>query len=732
MNVSLVIRGDGKGGRRAAQEAQAGLRDMGKTAKTAGDQVKTAASGQAEAIKRSGVKASIAIANLKKAGTEAGAAIKQGLGEAVREERRVGDEAERLGDRVKRSLRRIADNGGMFRILGRTATSEIARIKGALGSLQGRLASLGLGLAIGREIGASAQLDRQLLRTRQTAGMTRVQQDELRAKLWKMARDNGNPLDSLTGGFDKLVASGLSYDASKATIGAIDIGTTITGADSEVLASGLLAGASAYQFDLAKPGQALDMLEKMIVAGRAGNAELENLADIFARVGPNAQRGGIGFVQSLAMVETLSLLERQPERLATLADSTTRLFTNRNYMVEAAKSTGVRFFNKDGSRRDMLDVLGDMKGKYDRLSTDKQRMNFVSRAFGKADLDTQKGVQFLLSGNNLDTFRNTQTEIGNAKGVVANDLVENRQSTTAVAGRMRNTLREAMDRMSQPINKAMADAGSYLLDDLNLTGGQMVGLAAGTAVAGNYAGRLGKFGLSKLGNLVGGGMDTVKNIAVGKALQDSTGVMPVYVTNWAGAPQGGGAALPETAGKAARTGGFLAGLRAIGLRLSGPAALAALPLARYWGTLDKGMQDETLQADVASAQRRPASRVVGMAGRRDADWLTQHGFTQAQYQEALLSVPRGTDNPVQAARDALLRRSAPTLPTGTVTSSNGVATAPPEVLAQQMQQAAQVLETARRGLEMLLGRPLQVDVRTDVPWLHGELSRSVEREGRRG
>ena len=119
MNVSLVIRGDGKGGRRAAQEAQAGLRDMGKTAKTAGDQVKTAASGQAEAIKRSGVKASVAIANLKKAGTEAGAAIKQGLGEATREERRVGDEAERLGDRVKRSLRRVADNGGVFRILGR-------------------------------------------------------------------------------------------------------------------------------------------------------------------------------------------------------------------------------------------------------------------------------------------------------------------------------------------------------------------------------------------------------------------------------------------------------------------------------------------------------------------------------------------------------------------------------------------------------------------------------------
>lgn len=730
MKVNLVIRGDGKGGRRAAQEVQAGLRDMGKTAQTTGDRIKRSAGEQAKSIRSSITQSAASMQALKKAGTAAGDAIKRGMAEGVREQRRVGDEADRLGERLKRALRRVGDQGGLFRIMGRTAVSEINRIKSALGSMQGKLAGLGVGFAVGREVGASAQLDRTLLRTRQTAGMTRAQQDELRQEFWTMGRKNGNPLESLSGGFDKLVASGLSYAASKEAIGAIDVGTTITGADSSVLAQGLLTGANAYGFDLAQAGQALTMLEKMIVAGRAGNAELENLADIFARVGPAAQRGGMGFDQSLAMVETLSKLEAAPERLATLAESTTRLFTNRNYMVEAAKSTGVRFFDKDGSRRDMLDVLSEMKSKYDRLSTDKQRMDFVSKAFGKADQDTQKGVQFLLSGNNLGSFRDIQTQIGNASGVVASDLQENRDSPTAVAGRVRNNLRATVDRMSQPINKALAEAGEFLLDDLNLSGGQMIGLAAGTTIAGHYAGRAGGAALGQLGNMVGGGMDTVKNIAVGKTLQDATGVMPVYVTNWAGAPAAG-AVMPATgtAGKTAAGGGVLAAARAWGLRLAAPTALAAYPLSRYVGTLDSGMADPTLQADIAGTLRRSRGNgVLASANARNQQTMQRLGVTPEQYQQALASVPSGASLPQREAamREAIARikTSAPAL--------SGESVQLHQQAAAQNQAAAQMLDNASRKLDQALSKPIQVQVTADVPWLTADIGQRVERDARRG
>lgn len=59
----------------------------------------------------------------------------------------------------------------------------------------------------------------------------------------------------------------------------------------------------------------------MTQAGFAGNAELEDLASIFGRVGNSAKNAGMDFTQTLAFIERLSLVERQPERLATLVDS---------------------------------------------------------------------------------------------------------------------------------------------------------------------------------------------------------------------------------------------------------------------------------------------------------------------------------------------------------------------------------------------------------------------------
>ncbi|MCP2839689.1 phage tail tape measure protein, partial [Salmonella enterica] len=83
-----------------------------------------------------------------------------------------------------------------------------------------------------------------------------------------------------------------------------------------------------------------------------------------------------------------SRIERQPERLATLADSTMRLFTNTRYLRQAQKTTGIRFFDEQGQRRDPIKVLEEIKHRYDTLKTDAARQKFLFQAFGEADLDT--------------------------------------------------------------------------------------------------------------------------------------------------------------------------------------------------------------------------------------------------------------------------------------------------------------------------------------------------------
>ena len=96
---------------------------------------------------------------------------------------------------------------------------------------------------------------------------------------------------------------------------------------------------------------------------------------------------------------------------------------------------------------------------------------------------------------------------------------------------MKATLAEAIDRMATPLNKGFADMGAYLLDDLNLSGEQMLAGGAALGVGGYYAGRGAKAGAGALLNKFMGGPETLKNIAVGKVLEEATGVTSVFVTN---------------------------------------------------------------------------------------------------------------------------------------------------------------------------------------------------------
>lgn len=225
---------------------------------------------------------------------------------------------------------------------------------------------------------------------------------------------------------------------------------------------------------------------------------LENLSDIFARVGVNAANAGMGFDKTLAFIETLSLVERQPERLATLADSTLRLFNNQSYRKEAEKATGVKFFDAKGSRRDALAVMADLKKQFDKLKTDAQRDDFMNKAFGKADLDTLKGMRILLSGDSLSKANSFTDDIAKASGTLKREMPEAISNAVDQTGRLKAALREAADGFAQPINETLQQAIKWGMDSkenggLALSGQDMLlggaGLAVGTLLAARYGGK---------------------------------------------------------------------------------------------------------------------------------------------------------------------------------------------------------------------------------------------------
>lgn len=469
---------------------------------------------------------------------------------------------------------------GRVRSFGQAARREFDALKNAMGSLRGQLATLGVSVGAVALGAQSARMDKSLTQIGQTAAGSKAEVEGLRRELFRMAGETGQNVDDLQTGFNNAVQSGLKFKEALPVIDGTNKAMAVTGASAERLTAGLTVAGEAFHFDLAKPELALTLLDKMTVAGRLGNAELQNLSDIFARVGVNASSAGMGFDQTLAFIETLSLVERQPERLATLADSTLRLFNNLKYMKEAATATGVKFFDGKGERRDPVDILKDIKTKYDKLKTDKARAVFLQTAFDKADLDTIKGIKTLLGGDNLSKIGEFTGAIGKAGGTIERDLPAAISNAIDQTGRLKTELRKAADDFARPINDVLQSVIKWGLDKkenggLGLDGQDMIvggaGLALGTLAAARYGGK----GISALVGRLGG---TAAGVAQGKVLEAAAGVTPVFVVNWPGSDIPGLPAAGAGAGA-----GAAAAKGASALRLAGRASLAVAPLAAMWG-----------------------------------------------------------------------------------------------------------------------------------------------------
>ncbi len=471
-----------------------------------------------------------------------------------------------------------------------SAKREVNALKGTFDNLAGKIAALGISFSVVQQAVASAKLDKTLTQIGQTAGSSAAQVTALRSSLFTMATQTGQNVEDLQQGFNNLVQSGLGWKESLETIKAINVAMAVTGANAGTLSGGLSVAATAFQFDLTKPGLALTLLDKMTAAGRLGNAELQNLSDIFARVGVNASQAGMSFDKTLAFVETLSLLERQPERLATLADSTLRLFTNLQYAAQAQQSTGVRFFDpQSGARRDAFAVLDDLKKKYDVLKTDAQRASFIQGAFGTADMDTKKGISALLSGDMLTKAKEFHSQIGSAGGTLKKDLPAAIDNAVDQVGRLKGALRKAADEFAKPINETLANVIAWTMapkedGGLGLSGKEMIGYGAAGALGTMLAARYGSKGIKGLaGKLLGHGTSVGAGVAEGKALEMAAGVTPVFVVNWPASigfgPSGSSSSAPEVAAAGRYAGKYLealAGRSTIALGATiGTVALAA-------------------------------------------------------------------------------------------------------------------------------------------------------------
>ena len=488
--------------------------------------------------------------------------------------------------RYTRGLGQAASATGRF---GASARAELSRLKSFATSLHGQLAGLGIGVGLAKMSKDTAVFERDMRQLQVNIGATREEMEAWRKEAFENQKRYGTLVSDQKELADSLQAAGLDLDAVRAA--AEPVSKTLAVAKTNADALGKAMGVAREQFgvDITSKAATEELLDKMVVAGRLGNAELENLPDIFARVGGRAKEANFTLDQTLALTEALSKSEPQADRLATLVDSTLRIFTNAKYMRDATDATGVNFFDSKGARRNPIDVIKDMKIAYDRLTTDAQRNNFLDKAFGKTDMDTQRGLKKALEDGTLGVIDQFYKELQNASGTINKDLKTAMDNAVTQANRLKGALQESVENgLARPLGDAFSGVVKKLMDSKEeggwgLTGNQML---AGGAAAGVGAYALGRFGGGLLGKFGRGITGTASGVAAGKALEQAAGVQPVYVVNMAeGGMSGGAGDLLSKGGKAGRAGGL-----ARYAKVGGSLALAAAPLAAMYGVSEWASQ----------------------------------------------------------------------------------------------------------------------------------------------
>lgn len=445
------------------------------------------------------------------------------MGRDVRETETKVDKMAAATERAAKGVRRMGSSAATIRSVGKASVYASEKIANQYTSLAG-------GIGVAMAIRTTAKLDQSLTRIKQTANASVDDVAHLRSELFRMSAITGRPVEELAAGFDDLVQSGQTWPAALAEIEAINVAMGVTGASASELAGGLRTAAEAYQIDLSQPGKALALLDKFRVAGKAGNAELANISDIFARIGPSAKSAGMDIDQALAFVEVLSATEENPERLATMSDSVLRLFNNLNYQKAASKATGVSFYNKDRSKRDAGEVLLDIRKRYAKLKDDLARDAFIQKAFGKSDLDTIKGLRVLLSGTALDRMSQFGKDINASSGTLNKELGEALDNGVSQAERLVAILRKGADDFSRPVVNVLKVAAKvasdhpFLAKSAAVTTVGIVGTATAVVVGAKVLESIRTIRgfMGKKGSTTGGILGQVM----------SGNGSPVFVTNW--------------------------------------------------------------------------------------------------------------------------------------------------------------------------------------------------------
>ncbi|MGJ8523011.1 hypothetical protein R84981_001704 [Carnimonas sp. R-84981] len=677
------------------------------------DAVQRSASDGSAAWKRASGEIGRDLNNVRRETTRLGTDVERGnrrVGESYRQTDRTGIEPMRRSiERTGRSTREMVQNS--TRQLDRLKTTasgvreEFGRMRGMLAS-GAAVAGIGIGaFAFSQNVSASAERDRQLIRAQQMGGMSDGERDLYRKTGYLAAQRYGIGQDSLFTAGSELITKGQSGKAARNSLDALGRASAITGYEPSALAIPLSAGARAWNVNLEDEGAADNILSQVITGSRRGGISAEAFGDIVRDSANRAQQSGFSMPEYFSVISNIARTEQDPQRASSQVETLVDSFNQSDLRQQIQDVSGVRVDNADKTPRDVGSVLSELSKVYNNLKNSADQQQFLAKLSNGGGDELPLAFRAILPRDGYQQYASSVTSLNNdPAGSLQGDVDQNVNSASAAKARARARFSETIDRMSQPINEAVSGVSGYLLDNLNLSGGQMIAggalAAAGLYGAGHAAGGIGR-------RMASGG-STLSNIAVGRALEETTGVQPVFVTNWpsGGMPSGGVLPGEGGGGNGKGRGGWIRSLGRFGR--------VALPLSVLQGGVDtyRVMSDDQM----SSQQKDQALRHVGGRAAGGAVGATVGGAVGG----AVGSVVPFAGTAVGGVLGTVLGGWG-----GSTIGDFASSWFDKSGSAESSDKSAdpKQVQAALDRLEKVLGQPLVIDVRADQHWIYADAER---------
>lgn len=200
----------------------------------------------------------------------------------------------------RKFIKAFSENERKITRFGRKFTRVIERSNKTISRFHGKIGKFSMligGLGAARVLKGVVDLDARLRRVKIQAGLSLRQMLELKQSLFEKASITHQGADTLLGGIDKFIEKTGDFEAANASIKAIGIAATATGAAVDELSA---SAADLYRTFRVPPKDMLKIFDILAAQGKMGAFTLQNMASQFPELLPAAAAFDVRGIPELA------------------------------------------------------------------------------------------------------------------------------------------------------------------------------------------------------------------------------------------------------------------------------------------------------------------------------------------------------------------------------------------------------------------------------------------------